>query len=165
MPLSTQNAACTSRVPALPEHLQRHELADAIAKGSLRNQGCDINCVTKTQTPSLQMPKVSGSRPRGRADSSWCREMHKNHLPLPQTTHMCSREGSAPRGMIWLPGGVCSKQNSQQRLQGFCWSIYGLKCAETLAQHMKGGSWVNVNAEQPPTQADISSGIGGPDPD
>lgn len=38
VPLSTWNTAATSMVPALPKHLQRHELADAIAKGSLRNQ-------------------------------------------------------------------------------------------------------------------------------
>lgn len=30
---------------------------------------------------------------------------------------------------------------------------------------MKGRNWVNVNAEQPPAQAEISSGEEGPDPD
>lgn len=74
VPLSTRNAAPASMVPALPKHLQRHELADAIAKGSLRNQGCDTSCVTKTQTPPLQVLKVSGSRSRGRADSSWSKK-------------------------------------------------------------------------------------------
>lgn len=32
-------------------------------------------------------------------------------------------------------------------------------------QHIKGRNWVNVNAEQLPAQAEVSSGAGGPDPD
>lgn len=66
------------------KHLQRHELADAIAKGSVRNQGCDTSSATKTQTPPLQVPKVSGCRPRGRADSSWSQ---KHSKPAPSASN------------------------------------------------------------------------------
>lgn len=165
VPLSTQNTARTSRAPALPEHLQRYELADAIAKGSQRNQGCDTNCVTKTQTPSLQVPKVSGSRPQGRADFSWSKKHTQNSFLCLKPHSYMLQWGFCSQGNDLATWGACSKQNSQQRLQGFSWSVYGLKCAEPLVQHIKGGTWVNVNAEQPSAQAEVSSGAGGPDPD
>lgn len=56
--------------------------------------------------------------------------------------------------MIWLPGEFVPNQTA--KAPGLFLSSYGLKCAETLVQHIKGGSWVNVNAEQPPTQAEFS---------
>lgn len=130
-----------------------------------RNQGHQ-----KLRATFRQLLKVSGPRWQhpllGESRASSCSETHlnANQPPLPQTT--APKRGSRSLRTILLPGEyVSNKTYSKGFSTFFSWSIYRLKCAKTLVRHMKGRNWVNVNAEQPPAQAEISRGDEGPDLD